>query len=468
MTSRLRLRRCRVARALRRRTSGWGTFLTVSVAIVVYPNWYQNGSIERIPRAIGPRQSKGLRSRVLLPAVSSAGLARAIESWGRSRRGRRGPPSEVLALVRALVLGAQALELLGVEAHAEREAHLAEDRLDLVERLLAEVLRLQELGLGLLHEIGDGPNVGGLQTVRGADGELELVHVAEEVLVQLGPRPRLVALGRLLLRRRLGEGREQREVVIEDPWRLADGRGRRDAAVGPHLEDEPFSPGRHGLDVEVHALDRREVGVQQDRVDRQGLGLTLLGGHVAAAALDAHLHLEHPVLVEGGERHVGREDLDVGVLLEVARLDHARALRAEPEDLRTVDVVREDHLSEVQHDVERVLRDPREMRELVEHVLDLHPRRRRAVDGRQEGAAVGDAHGQRESWLEGLDDQLAVILFLNGPVVTRGKLKLHHEDPLRGDPVVWRNAGLAPGHSVYQRFNVTLVESWGCALFRAL
>src|SRR5437879_8795952 len=129
--------------------------------------------------------------------------------------GAVGAPSEVLALVRALVLGAQALELLGVEAHAEREAHLAEDRLDLVERLLAEVLRLQELGLGLLHEIGDGPNVVGLQTVRGADGELALVHVAEEVLVQLGPRPRLVSLGRLLLRRRLGAAREQRAVALE-------------------------------------------------------------------------------------------------------------------------------------------------------------------------------------------------------------------------------------------------------------
>src|SRR3989441_4145259 len=111
------------------------------------------------------------------------GLGPRNRVWGRSRRGRSGPlrsrmgakpPSDALALVRALVLGAQALELLGVEAHAEREAHLAEDRLDLVERLLAEVLRLQELGLGLLHEIGDGPNVGGLQTVRGADGELEL------------------------------------------------------------------------------------------------------------------------------------------------------------------------------------------------------------------------------------------------------------------------------------------------------
>src|SRR2546427_1257543 len=95
MTSRLRLRRCRVARALRRRTSGWGTFLTVSVAIVVYPNWYQNGSIERIPRAIGPRQSKGLRSRVLLPRALPAqsslggGLGGAVgapsdREWGQS------------------------------------------------------------------------------------------------------------------------------------------------------------------------------------------------------------------------------------------------------------------------------------------------------------------------------------------------------------------------------------------------
>src|SRR5438046_989587 len=268
MTSRLRLRRCRVARALRRRTSGSGTFLTVSVAIVVYPNWYQNGSIERIPRAIGPRQSKGLRSRVLLPAVSSAGLARAIESWGRSRRGRRGPPSEVLALVRALVLGAQALELLGVEAHAEREAHLAEDRLDLIQRLLAEVLRLQELGLGLLHEIGDGSDVGGLQAVRGADGELELVHVAEEVLVQLGPRPRLVALGGLLFRRRHGEVRKQLEVILQDPRRLGDRRERGDAPIGPDLEDEPLLAVHHGLDVDVHAFDRRKDGVQQDRVDR--------------------------------------------------------------------------------------------------------------------------------------------------------------------------------------------------------
>src|SRR5204863_5363387 len=64
-------------------------------------------------------------------------------------------------------------------------------------------------------------DVGGLQAVRGADGELELVHVAEEVLVQLGPRPRLVALGGLLFRRRHGEVREQRseERRVGKEWR---------------------------------------------------------------------------------------------------------------------------------------------------------------------------------------------------------------------------------------------------------
>src|SRR5256885_14993348 len=135
---------------------------------------------------------------------------------------------------RALVLSAQPLKLLRVEARVEREAHLPEDRLDLVERLLAEVLRLEQLGLRLGHELGDGPDVRALEAIRRADGELELVDVAEEVLVQLGPRPRLVALGHRLLWCRLREVREQFEVVLKDPRRLGDRRARRDAAIGPH------------------------------------------------------------------------------------------------------------------------------------------------------------------------------------------------------------------------------------------
>src|SRR4029077_13482448 len=68
-------------------------------------------------------------------------------------------PGEALLLTRAFVLSAQPLELLGIQAHTEREAHRPKDRRDLVERFLAEVLRLEQLGLGPGHELGDGPDV---------------------------------------------------------------------------------------------------------------------------------------------------------------------------------------------------------------------------------------------------------------------------------------------------------------------
>src|ERR1700760_2393567 len=61
-----------------------------------------------------------------------------------------------------------------VELHAELEAHLGEQLLDLFERLAAEVLGLQHLGLGLLHELADVLDVGVLQAVGGTNAELEL------------------------------------------------------------------------------------------------------------------------------------------------------------------------------------------------------------------------------------------------------------------------------------------------------
>ena len=56
-----------------------------------------------------------------------------------------------------------------------------EDVLDLVERLPAEVLRLQHLGLVPLHQLVDVLDAGVLQTVLGPDGELELVDALEPV-----------------------------------------------------------------------------------------------------------------------------------------------------------------------------------------------------------------------------------------------------------------------------------------------
>src|SRR5947209_12466417 len=58
------------------------------------------------------------------------------------------PLNEIKAMLGEMGLS---LELLGIQARVEREAHLPENRLDLVERFLAEVLRLEQLGLGLGH-----------------------------------------------------------------------------------------------------------------------------------------------------------------------------------------------------------------------------------------------------------------------------------------------------------------------------
>ena len=132
--------------------------------------------------------------------------------WGRAGSGR-GP----LGVEGALVVRAQPLQLLGIKAHAQREPHLPQDRLDLVQRLLAEVLRLEQLRLGLLHQVGDGPDVGGLETVGGAHRQLELVHVAEEMLVELRARGGLHGVPALDLGRRSPrEVGEEREGVLED------------------------------------------------------------------------------------------------------------------------------------------------------------------------------------------------------------------------------------------------------------
>src|SRR3954447_17469324 len=61
------------------------------------------------------------------------------------------------------------------ELHAELQAALEQHVLDLGQRLLAEVRRLQQLDFGLLHEIADVIDALGLEAVRRADRELEIV-----------------------------------------------------------------------------------------------------------------------------------------------------------------------------------------------------------------------------------------------------------------------------------------------------
>src|SRR5438105_9546941 len=62
-----------------------------------------------------------------------------------------------------------------LQLHAQGETHFGEYLLDFLQGFPAEVLGLEHLGFGLLHQVTDGLDVGVLQAVGGADRELELV-----------------------------------------------------------------------------------------------------------------------------------------------------------------------------------------------------------------------------------------------------------------------------------------------------
>jgi len=87
----------------------------------------------------------------------------------------------------AFVVSAQPLQLLGIKAHAQGEPHLPQDGLDLVQRLLAEVLGLEQFRLRPLDEVGDRANVRGFEAIGSPHRKLQLVDAAEQVLVELAP-----------------------------------------------------------------------------------------------------------------------------------------------------------------------------------------------------------------------------------------------------------------------------------------
>src|SRR5690606_34733577 len=84
------------------------------------------------------------------------------------------------------LLGLPALEHLRpvVELHPQIQIHRSENLFDFLERLAAEVLRLQHVLLAALNQLTYQGDVGVLQTVGGANRELQLIHRTEQVLAQ--------------------------------------------------------------------------------------------------------------------------------------------------------------------------------------------------------------------------------------------------------------------------------------------
>ena len=97
-----------------------------------------------------------------------------------------------------------------LELHAEGKTTPTEHVLDFRQRLLAKVRRLQQLDLGLLDQVADVVDAFGLEAVRRADRQFEIVDRTKQQRIETA----LLRLGRIALAAR--EIAENRQLVVDD------------------------------------------------------------------------------------------------------------------------------------------------------------------------------------------------------------------------------------------------------------
>ena len=133
----------------------------------------------------------------------------------------------------------------------------------------------------------------------------------------------------------------------------------------------------------------------------------LVGGDVAAAALQAHFHVELAAFRDGGDVDALVENLDVAIGFNHAGGHDAGLVGAQVERLGAVAGELEGNLLEVQDDVGGVFDDSGDGLELVEHAFDADGGDGGAFNGAEQRAAQCVADGGAKAALEGLGAELA-------------------------------------------------------------
>ena len=214
------------------------------------------------------------------------------------------------------------------------EAHHRQLVDDLFQGLAAQVADLHHLVLRLGDQILHGVDVGALEAVEAADGEIQLLDGQLQHLVPLGLR--LLHHGGLAAHV-LREVGEQREVVAQDLGAQGHGVPGGDGPVGPHLQRQlvKVAGGAHtgGLHRVVDLVDRGVDGVHSNDADHVLLGLVPVGGHIAPAVGQGDLHVQRGAVVQRGDVHVGVQNLHLAVGLDVAGRDLAGTHRLDVDRL---------------------------------------------------------------------------------------------------------------------------------------
>src|SRR5260370_31997052 len=287
-----------------------------------------------------------------------------------------------------------------VDPHAQRESHGGKDFLDLIERLAAEVLGLEHFGFGLLHQLADSLDIRVLQAVVTAYGKLQLFHRAVQILIL---DPRLVFASGFSLKL-LFKVDEDGQVVLKQLRRQTQRVGRSDGAVGPDLDIELVvigdlaQPG--GLNGVIALAHRRGNRVDGNKAEAQVLIKVLVGGNVAATALQAHLHVQLTAFRHPGDVNILVQDLDVAIRLDHAGSDVAGLIGLEIDGFLAVAVELKGDLLQVEDDVGGIFHDARDGLKLVQHAFNANRRDGCAFNRRQQHAPQGVADGCTEPSFE--------------------------------------------------------------------
>ena len=196
--------------------------------------------------------------------------------------------------------------------------------------------------------------------------------------------------------------------------------GGRDGAVGPHFERQLVVVGNlaetRGFDGVVALAHRRVHGIDRNESDAEIFVKILVGGNIAAAALQPHFHVELAAFADGRDVDVFVEHFDIAIGFDHAAGDYARLIGAQVDGFRRVAGQLERNLLQVEDDVGRVFDHAGDRLEFVQHAFHLHRGDGRAFDRTQQHAPQSIAHGCAEAAFKRLRPENSVLIGEGGSI----------------------------------------------------
>ena len=192
---------------------------------------------------------------------------------------------------------------------------------------------------------------------------------------------------------------------------------RRNRAVGPDVEDEPFvvgpSPNAGGFDGVIHLPNRGVLGPHRQEADRPAVPLLLLREGISGIGVDVELHRE------GGFGVGDRRDINLGVhdrdafrTLDISAGDAAGPLNFQLKNrfIKLLNVIQANgKVLQVEHELRCIFLHSGDRSKLVKDFVNANCGDARSNDGGEEDAAEGVTDGLSVTALKRFEDELRVV-----------------------------------------------------------